>query len=90
MLAGMKAPAVLVLAEDEAEATLTRAAALRCGARLVEARVDVVLVVGSRPKVAVLPARPQSWKQYSKLVERAVNGRGATRKGSRRRRARTS
>jgi len=88
----MKAPTVLVLAEGKAEATLTRAAVLKCGARIVDARgVDVVLVVGGRPKVAVLPARPQSWKQYSSLVERAVNGaRAPTRKGSRRRRARTS
>ena len=87
----MKPPAVLVLAQDKAEATLARAAVLKCGARIVEAApADVVLVVGARTKVAKLPARPKSWKHYSSLVARAVNGRGATRKGSRRRRARTS
>jgi len=86
----MKRPAVLVLAQDQAEATLTRAAVLKCGARLVEAGADVVLVVGPRPKVAVLRAKPQSWKQYASLVARAINARAPTRKGSRRRRARTS
>ena len=82
---------------DAADADLALVIEAKAAARPRHLNVPLIAIVPALAKRKALAAgvdaayaRPREWKAYSRLVERVLAAWSPTRKGSRRRRARTS